>query len=59
MVDDEEDSLDVGDTIVVPAGSVRQVPADGRVELLVSCPAGAIASVPGEAQDRGTPPWIA
>jgi quercetin dioxygenase-like cupin family protein len=50
--------LAVGDSLVLPAGAVRQVTAAGAVTFLVCGHATAIATVVGEDAPRGTPPWI-
>lgn len=48
-----------GDTLVLPAGTLRQIVADDSgFEALVAAPAGARASMP-DGTDRGVPPWIA
>ena len=57
-VDGSRHSLDAGDSLVIPAGSERQVIAVADAELLVCGRADAQASVPCEAVSRGTPPWI-
>ena len=48
-----------GDTVVIPGGLERQVSARTDVHLLVCGYGHAIARVPGEAEPRGTPAWIA
>lgn len=50
--------LDAGDTLVIPARAERQVHATTACRMLVTGDATAIASVPGEAESRGTPAWI-
>jgi quercetin dioxygenase-like cupin family protein len=50
--------LAAGDSLVLPAGAVRQVAAGTDAEFLVCGHGTAIASVPGEDAPRGTPPWI-
>lgn len=50
--------LDAGDTLVIPAGAERQVHATTACRMLVTGDATATASVPGESEARGTPPWI-
>lgn len=50
--------LAAGDSLVLPAGAVRQVTAGTDAEFLVCGHGTAIASVPGEDSSRGTPPWI-
>jgi quercetin dioxygenase-like cupin family protein len=57
-VDGSEHRLDAGDTLVIPAGSERQVLAMADAEILACGAADAQASVPGEGHSRGTPPWI-
>ena len=59
VLDGQDHAVQAGDTVLVPGAAVRQVRAQTPVEMLVSSRAGAVASVPGEAADRGTPPWIA
>ena len=51
--------LDCGDTVVIPEGLERQVTARTDAHLLVCGHGNAIARVPGEAEPRGTPAWIA
>jgi quercetin dioxygenase-like cupin family protein len=58
-VDGEAADLHAGDTLVVPAGAVRQVLASAPAQLVVCGRGTAIVSVPGEDAPRGTPPWIA
>lgn len=50
--------LSPGDTVVLPAGTQRQVTARADAQLIVCGRGDAIARVPGEAAPRGTPPWI-
>ncbi len=50
--------LGQGDTAVLPAGAERQVRTEGGARLVVCGQGDAVASVPGEAESRGTPPWI-
>jgi quercetin dioxygenase-like cupin family protein len=50
--------LAAGDSLVLPAGAVRQIAAATDAEFLVCGHGTAIASVPGEDASRGTPPWI-
>lgn len=57
-VDGAEHQLEAGDTVVIPAGSPRQVAARTDVELVACGQGDAAASVPGEDASRGTPPWI-
>jgi quercetin dioxygenase-like cupin family protein len=61
VVDVELDSspLESGDTVVLEAGAERQIHATSDAVILVCGHGGAIASVPGEQNSRGTPPWIA
>jgi quercetin dioxygenase-like cupin family protein len=51
-------ALGPGDTVVLPAGAERQVKTDGGARLVVCGHGDAAALVPGEAESRGTPPWI-
>lgn len=55
---DETHELVPGDTVVVPAGVVRQAHAPAEVRLLCCSRTGAVVRVPGEDGDRGTPPWM-
>jgi quercetin dioxygenase-like cupin family protein len=55
----QTENLVPGDTVVIPEGLERQVTARTDVHLLVCGHGCAIAKVPGEAEPRGTPPWIA
>jgi quercetin dioxygenase-like cupin family protein len=48
-----------GDTVVLPAGAVRQVTATLASRLIVCGRGDAEVTVPGEAGSRGVPPWIA
>jgi quercetin dioxygenase-like cupin family protein len=50
--------LGPGDTVVLPAGAVRQMSARADSGLVVCGRGDAIARVPGEAESRGTPAWI-
>jgi quercetin dioxygenase-like cupin family protein len=50
--------LAAGDSLVLPAGAVRQVTAAGPTAFLVCGHAAAVVTVPGEDAPRGTPPWI-
>jgi quercetin dioxygenase-like cupin family protein len=50
--------LGAGDTIVLRAGVTRQVEAEPEARILVCGRGDAVVSVPGEQDDRGTPPWI-
>jgi quercetin dioxygenase-like cupin family protein len=47
-----------GDTVVLPAGELRRIVAGSGASVLVTCPAGARASMP-DGTDRGVPAWIA
>jgi quercetin dioxygenase-like cupin family protein len=58
-VDDQTVELAAGDTIVLAAGTERQIWADTVVRLLVCGHGDAVVRVPGEDTPRGTPPWIA
>ena len=51
--------LQAGDTVVLPAGVVRQVTARSALRAVVTGSGTATVSVPGEDGSRGTPPWIA
>jgi len=50
--------LGPGDTVVLPAGTERQVTARADTQLVVCGHGDAVVRVPGEAAPRGTPPWI-
>lgn len=50
--------LGSGDTVVLPAGSERQVSALADAQLIVCGRGDAVVRVPGEPAPRGTPPWI-
>jgi quercetin dioxygenase-like cupin family protein len=52
-------TLGPGDTIVLPAGTTRQVQPRSDARALVCGHGNAIAEVPGEPAPRGTPAWIA
>lgn len=56
--DGERLVLGPGDTVVLPAGAVRQVTARADAQLIVCGHGDATARIPGEAASRGTPPWI-
>jgi len=58
-VDGAPAELGPGDTLVLPAGAERQVTARGPARFVVCGHGDAVATVPGEAGSRGTPPWIA
>jgi quercetin dioxygenase-like cupin family protein len=51
-------SLDAGDTLVIPGAAERRVHATTACRMLVTGDGTATASVPGEAESRGTPAWI-
>jgi hypothetical protein len=51
-------TLAAGDSLVLPAGTTRQVSAATEVRIVVCGHGSAVVTVPGEAQSRGTPPWI-
>jgi quercetin dioxygenase-like cupin family protein len=51
--------LAAGDALVVPGRATRQIRAEARTRAIVCGHGDAIVAVPGEAADRGTPPWIA
>jgi quercetin dioxygenase-like cupin family protein len=57
-VDGQPADLAAGDSLVVPAGARRQVTATAAARMLVCGHGNAIVTVPGEAESRGTPPWI-
>jgi quercetin dioxygenase-like cupin family protein len=50
--------LSPGDTVVLPAGTQRQVTARADAQFIVCGRGDAVVQVPGEAAPRGTPPWI-
>jgi len=50
--------VSAGDTLVLPAGVPRQVRARSALRVAVCGAGNAVASVPGESQSRGVPPWI-
>ena len=54
----EELVLSPGDTVVVPAGTERQVTARADAQLIVCGRGDTVVRVPGEAAPRRTPPWI-
>lgn len=56
---DQEIQLAPGDAAVLAPDEERQVTADAASVLVVCGRGDAIASVPGEEQPRGVPPWIA
>lgn len=51
--------VEAGDTLVMPAGQLREIHADTGADFtaLVAAPAGARASL-ADGTDRGVPPWI-
>jgi quercetin dioxygenase-like cupin family protein len=51
-------TLEVGDTVVIPAQAQRQIHAVSACRMLVAGDGDAIATVPGEPASRGTPAWI-
>ncbi|SEG98454.1 Mannose-6-phosphate isomerase, cupin superfamily [Nonomuraea solani] len=57
---DEKFSVGAGDTVVMPAHTVRRVQADAATgyTAVVTAPAGARA-LAADGADYGTPPWIA
>jgi quercetin dioxygenase-like cupin family protein len=58
-IEGETQSVASGDTLVLPAGAVRQIVATGEgFAALAAAPAGARALL-ADGTDRGTPPWIA
>lgn len=56
---DGEVAVEAGDTVVLPAGLDRTIVADASFVALVAGRGDARAQVPGEPEDRGTPPWMA
>ena len=58
-VDGVARELGAGDTIVIPGELERQVHATSDCRMIVTGDASATARVPGEAEPRGTPAWIA
>ena len=58
-LDGETLAIAPGDTLVLPAGTIRRIAAaDGGFEALVAAPASARAQL-SDGTDKGTPPWIA
>jgi len=51
--------LEAGDTIQLPAGSMRQVHAHTDIEFLVTGDGTAAVAAPGHPASGTTPPWIA
>lgn len=47
-----------GDTVVLAPDTERQITALDDADMIVCARSDAIASVPGETESRGTPPWI-
>ena len=58
-VDGTSLELSAGDTVVLPAGVPRRIRARTALRVAVCGAGNAVASVPGESQSRGVPPWIA
>jgi quercetin dioxygenase-like cupin family protein len=58
-VDGERIHLAPGDTLTLPGGSERQITAEKTSRMIVCGYGGAIVSVNGETDPRGTPSWIA
>ena len=58
-VDGDPVALDPGDTLVLAPAVPRQVRATTDVRFVVCGPGDAAASVIGEDEPRGVPPWIA
>lgn len=58
MLDARQLVLGPGDTVVLPAGTERQVTARADAQLVACGRGDALVQVPGEAAPRGTPPWI-
>jgi quercetin dioxygenase-like cupin family protein len=58
MVDGAPVVLGPGDTVVLPAGAERQVTTVAGARLVVCGHGDAVVRVPGEAESRGTPPWV-
>jgi len=58
-VEGDESDLMEGDTLVLPAGAMRQIVARATTRLLVCGRGDAIVRVDGEDLPRGTPEWIA
>jgi quercetin dioxygenase-like cupin family protein len=51
-------TLEVGDTVVIPAQAQRQIHAVTACRMLVAGDGDAIATVPSEPAPRGTPAWV-
>jgi quercetin dioxygenase-like cupin family protein len=58
VVDDASVRLRPGDAVVIAAATQRQITARADADLIVCGRGDAVASVPGEADSRGTPAWI-
>ena len=58
IVDGQALTLAAGDSLVLAAGATRQVSAATAARILVCGHGDASVTVPGEAESRGTPPWI-
>ena len=56
--DTEQLVLGPGDTVVLRAGTERQVSARTDARFVVCGRSDSVVHVPGEAGPRGTPPWI-
>lgn len=59
VLGEESMELASGDAAVLPAGLERQIIALEDPAMIVCGYGNAVASVPGEDEPRGTPPWIA
>jgi quercetin dioxygenase-like cupin family protein len=57
-VNDSRSRLGSGDGIVLEAATERQVIALLDTDMIVCGRGDAVASVPGETESRGTPPWV-
>ena len=57
-VDNQSMRLEPGDAVVLAAETQRQITALHDADMIVCGRSHAIASVPGEAESRGTPAWI-
>ncbi len=57
-VDGQAGDLAAGDSLVLPAGAARQVTPRPRPGYWSAGTATPVVTVPGEAESRGTPPWI-
>ena len=57
-VGEETAHLHAGDAIVLPGAIERQVTAVTAAEIIACGPSAVLATVVGENQSRGTPPWI-